>query len=53
MGHSVKSLPVTFRVYGHVTEETFDLARDAIDRTLFRIRPVQPGGTVTELRAAW
>jgi hypothetical protein len=52
MGHSVKALPVTFRVYGHVTEETFDLARDAIDRTLFRIRPVKSGGTVTELRTA-
>jgi hypothetical protein len=52
MGHSIKSLPVTFRVYGHVTEETFDLAREAIDRTLFRLRPVTSDGTVTELRAA-
>ena len=52
MGHSVKALPVTFRVYGHVTEETFDLARDAIDRTLYRLRPVRSGGTVTELRTA-
>ena len=52
MGHSVKALPVTFRVYGHVTEETFDQARQAIDRTLFRLRPVQSGGTVAELRAA-
>ena len=52
MGHSVKALPVTFRVYGHVTEETFDLARDAVDRTLYRLRPVPSSGTVTELRSA-
>ena len=52
MGHSVKALPVTFRVYGHVTEETIDLAWDAIDQALFRIRLVQPRGTVTELRDA-
>jgi hypothetical protein len=51
MGHSVKSLPVTFRVYGHLTEETYEQARQAIDRTLFRVRPVS-SGTVTELRAA-
>jgi hypothetical protein len=48
----VKSLPVTFRVYGHVTEDTFHLARDAIDWTLLRIRPVKSGGTVAELRTA-
>lgn len=52
MGHSRKGLPVTFRVYGHVTEETFEQARKAIDKTLFRLRPVQSAGTVTELRAA-
>ena len=52
MGHSRKGLPVTLAVYGHVTEETSQLARDAIDRTLFRLRPVDSGGTVTELRAA-
>ena len=52
MGHSIKALPVTFRVYGHVTEETFNQARDAIDSTLYRLRPVTSGGTVTELRAA-
>jgi hypothetical protein len=53
MGHSKKGLPVTLGVYGHVTEETFEQAREAIDRTLFRLRPVaEPGGTVTELRAA-
>jgi integrase len=52
MGHSIKALPVTFRVYGHVTEETFDQAREAIDRSLFRIRPVPSAGTVAELRAA-
>jgi hypothetical protein len=50
LGHSKKALPVTFRVYGHVTEETFDQARQAVDSTLFRLRPVESGGTVTELR---
>lgn len=52
MGHSVQSLPVTFRVYGHVTEDTFERSRQAIDRVLFRLRPVESGGTVAELRAA-
>jgi integrase len=52
LGHSKKALPVTFRVYGHVTEETFDQARAAVDRALFRLRPVEPSGTVTELRSA-
>jgi integrase len=52
MGHSRKSLPVTFRVYGDVTEQTFEQGRQAIDSTLFRLRPVDSGGTVTELRAA-
>jgi integrase len=52
MGHSRKGLPVTFRVYGHVTGETFDQARAAIDQRLFRLRPVASAGTVTELRAA-
>lgn len=52
VGHSRKGLPVTLGVYGHVTEETFELARQAVDRTLFRLRPVESAGTVTELRAA-
>lgn len=52
MGHSVEALPVTFRVYGHVTEETFERAREAVDKTLFRLRPIESAGTVTELRAA-
>jgi len=52
MGHSRKGLPITFRVYGHVTEETFEQARHAVDTTLFRLRPVRSDGTVTELRAA-
>jgi len=47
-----KGLPVTLGVYGHVTEETFEQAREAIDRTLFRLRPVESSGTVTELRVA-
>jgi integrase len=52
MGHSVEALPVTFRVYGHVTEETFEQARKAIDKSLFKLRPVESAGTVAELRAA-
>jgi integrase len=52
MGHSKKGQPVTLGVYGHVTEETFEQARQAVDKTLFRLRPVGSGGTVTELRAA-
>lgn len=51
MGHSTKSAPVTLSVYGHVTEETFEQARQAVDKTLFRLRPAESGGTVTELRA--
>ncbi len=52
MGHSRKGLPVTFLVYGHTTEAMFKQARTAIDRTLFKLRPVSSAGTVTELRAA-
>jgi integrase len=52
MGHSRKGLPVTFLVYGHVTEDTFDQARTAIDRKLFKLRPVPSAGTMAELRAA-
>ena len=52
LGHSKKAPPVTFRGYGHVTEETFDQARQAVEALLFRLRPVESGGTVTELRTA-
>lgn len=52
MGHSKKGQPVTLSVYGHVTDETFEQARNAIDRTLFKLRPVESPGTVTELRVA-
>lgn len=52
MGHSREGKPVTLGVYGHVTEETFEQARHAVDRTLFRLRPVAASGTVAELRAA-
>lgn len=52
MGHSRKRLPVTFRVYGHVTDETFEQARAAVDRTLFKLRTASSPGTVTELRSA-
>lgn len=45
-----RGCPVTFRVYGHVTEGTFDQARAAIDTVLFRLRRVESSGTVTELR---
>ncbi|RAY13611.1 hypothetical protein DPM19_18200 [Actinomadura craniellae] len=51
MGHSRKGLPVTLGVYGHTTEETFEAARNAIDRSLFRLRAVQDqhsDGTVAE-----
>jgi hypothetical protein len=41
MGHSRKGQPITIGVYSHVTDETFERARQAA-----------PGGTVTELRAA-
>jgi integrase len=56
LGHSRKGarLPVTVGVYGHVTEETFEAARVAVDRSLFRLRPVQDhsaGGTEAEQAA--
>jgi hypothetical protein len=38
MGHSKKGAPVTLGVYAHVTEETYESARNAIDRSLFRLR---------------
>lgn len=40
-GHSKKGAPVTLGVYGHVTEETYESAREAIDKSLFRLRAVQ------------
>lgn len=52
LGHSKKGKPVTLGVYGHVTEETFESARNAIDKSLFRLRTVhdqQASGTVAEL----
>lgn len=52
MGHSREGKPVTLGVYGHVTPETFQQARDAIDRNLFRLRPVRSIGTRTERRAS-
>jgi integrase len=52
-GHSMKGAPVTLGVYGHVTEETFEKARDAIDKSLFKLRAVQDrsgsAGTAAEL----
>ncbi|MDL4772919.1 tyrosine-type recombinase/integrase [Actinomadura xylanilytica] len=55
MGHSKKGAPVTLGVYGHVTEETYEAARNAIDRSLFRLRPVKDqlsDGTETERAAS-
>ena len=58
MGHSREGKPITLGTYGHVTEETFEQARRAIDKTLFRLHvagasePVKmtADGTVAELR---
>ncbi|MBC6462619.1 tyrosine-type recombinase/integrase [Actinomadura sp. HBU206391] len=43
LGHSRRGVgvPVTLGTYGHVTPETFEQARNAIDRSLFRLRAVQ------------
>jgi hypothetical protein len=43
MGHSDAAAPLALGVYGHVTEQTLEDARNAIDRTLFRLRPVRSG----------
>lgn len=51
LGHSRKSVPLAAGVYGHVTEATYEAARQAVDSSLFRLRPVTSDGTVTELRA--
>ncbi len=58
MGHSREGKPITLGTYGHVTEETYEQGRQAIDRTLFRLRSVGASepvkmtadGTVAELR---
>jgi hypothetical protein len=50
LGHSRTSMPLAVGVYGHVTEATFEAARNAVDSTLFALRPVESHGTVTELR---
>jgi integrase len=52
MGHSREAQVITIGVYGHVTEDTFERARTAVDATLFKLRPVGSGGTVTELKSA-
>jgi len=52
LGHSRKSVPLAAGVYGHVTEATFEAARQAVDSTLFKLRPVTSDGAVTELRVA-
>jgi integrase len=51
LGHSRRGAPVTLGVYGHVTEETFEAARTAVDRNLFGLRVVpdrEADGTETE-----
>jgi integrase len=52
MGHSRKGRGITIGVYGHVTEETFERARNAVDQRLFKLRTVASDRTVTELRRA-
>jgi hypothetical protein len=52
MGHSVGARTITISVYGHVTEETFEKGRDAVDQRLFKLRPVPSGDTVRKLRHA-
>jgi integrase len=52
MGHSRKGQGITIGVYGHVTDETFERARNAVDQRLFKLHPVASAGTVTELRRA-
>jgi integrase len=52
MGHSRRGQVITTAIYAHVTERTFERAREAVDATLFRLRPVASDGTVTELKAA-
>lgn len=52
MGHSARGKVVTVATYGQVTEEAFERARQAVDQTLFRLRPVESSGTVAEFRAA-
>ena len=51
LGHSRKSVPLAAGVYGHVTDATFEAARQAVDSALFRPRSVTSDGTVTKLRA--
>jgi integrase len=55
LGHSKKGAPVTLGVYAHVTEETFESARNAVDQSLFRLRVVQDhsfSGTEAEQAAS-
>ena len=52
LGHSRKGKVITIAVYSHVTEDTFETARQAVDSRLFRLRPVESSGTVTEFRSA-
>jgi integrase len=57
LGHSRRNqrrVPITIRVYSHTTEAAFEAARNAIDRSLFPLRPVEdhrPSGTEAEQAA--
>lgn len=56
MGHSPKGQVVTIGVYGSVTSETFERGRDAVDKRLYRLRPVggknRAAGTGTGFRVS-
>lgn len=52
LGHSKKAVPLAAGVYGHVTEDTLQQARRAVDSSLFKPHSVASNGTVTELRLA-
>lgn len=52
MGHSRENAPLAVGVYGHVTPEAYEAARQAVDKTLFRLRSVSSNGTVAELGTA-
>lgn len=43
---------MTIGVYGNVSPETFEQDRRAVDQRLYRLRKIEPAGTVTEFRAA-
>ena len=52
MGHSRESVPLAIGVYGHVTPEAYERARQVVDQALFRPRLVTSDGTATERKQA-